>query len=293
MGDILIKTAIVKTDFWQDDDVFNLNSDTRYIYLCLLTNPQRDITPAFKCSDRMLSAYTGYSAELINICRNQLIEAGKLSYVDGYYILNNQDYVQPSKGRDTKIIFNRYMSLLPKSVLTFIKKQGVECTGTSTSTSTSTTSGTSTRVIDKDKDKDNNNNKDKDNNKSSELLMSHSCAAHECNSKGNSKGNSNSNSKGISKDKSNTEINDVFSLWEEIVGYKIESNQQKNRYACSNLLKKHGKEKLQQLLRGVALTQSDQFAPRIADFTALQAKLNDLLLWGKKKGTSQNAAARF
>lgn len=160
-----MRTAIIKTDFWEDDRIFELNTDTRTLYLCLLTNPKRDITPAFKCSDRMLVAYTGYDSKIIDICRQQLIQKGLISYISDYYILTNQDYVQPSKGRDTKVIFDRYLSSLPKEILDFLyEKKLVE----STSTSTGTTSGTSTRVIDKDKDKD--IVKDKYNVKGAEVL---------------------------------------------------------------------------------------------------------------------------
>lgn len=144
-----MKTALIKTDFWLEDKIFELNSDTRYLYLALLTNPQRDITPAFKCSDRLLSAYTGYTPDLINICRNQLIKNGLIEYVDGYYVISKQDFVEPSKGRDTKVIFERYYNQLPDSI-----KSVIESTGTST--------GTHTRVKDKDKYKDKDNNKDKE-----------------------------------------------------------------------------------------------------------------------------------
>jgi len=87
-----------------DDDVFELNSDTRLVYLCLLTNPQRDLLPAFRVSDRMLSAYTGYSKDLIELCRRQLLESGRIYYQDGYYIFTKQDFVKPSAGRDSSVI---------------------------------------------------------------------------------------------------------------------------------------------------------------------------------------------
>lgn len=79
------------------------------------------------------------------------------------------------------------------------------------------------------------------------------------------------------------EINELFEFWAQEVGYNIESRVKQNRAAASNLLKKHGKDKLHQLIRGVALTQSDQYAPHIADFAQLQQKVNDLLVWGRKK----------
>ncbi len=145
-----MKTAILKTEFWQDDSVFELNSDTRLVYLCLLTNPQRDVCPAFKCSDRMLSAYTGYSVDLIRICRQQLVDSGKINYIDDYYIFTKQDFVQPSRGRDSNKILERYLKELPPKVQSLIEKQGLIIpsisTGGSTSTSTGTPSGTSTGV---------------------------------------------------------------------------------------------------------------------------------------------------
>lgn len=149
-----MKTAIIKTGFWLDDDVFELNSDTRLVYLCLLTNPQRDLLPAFRCGDRMLSTYTGYSRDLIAICRQQLIDSGRILYEDGYYIFTRQDYVKPSAGRDTSKIYEREYEKLPERVRQIIEDSTlVESTGGST--------GTSTGHNNKHINKDNNNNIDK------------------------------------------------------------------------------------------------------------------------------------
>jgi hypothetical protein len=86
------------------------------------------------------------------------------------------------------------------------------------------------------------------------------------------------------------EINEMFDYWQEVCGYDITSNRQKNRNACKNLIKKHGAEKLQQLIRGVAMSQDDQYAPRISDFAGLQSKLNDLLVWGRRQGAKHGQA---
>jgi predicted transcriptional regulator len=82
------------------------------------------------------------------------------------------------------------------------------------------------------------------------------------------------------------EINEMFEAWEQVVGYAITGNSQKNRNACNNLLKKYGKDKLKQIIGGVAQAQSDKYAPRISDFISLQSKMNDLLLWGKQKNNT-------
>jgi hypothetical protein len=83
------------------------------------------------------------------------------------------------------------------------------------------------------------------------------------------------------------EINQMFEQWEKITGIPINGQQQANRRACSNLLKKYGSEKLIQLIQGVAKAQSEEFAPQIANFCQLQAKQDMLILWGRKQSQEQ------
>lgn len=111
-----MKTAIIKTSFWKEDRIFELTPDVRHFYLCLLTNPERNTTQAFKCSDRLMSAYTGYNNETINLCRKSLIEKGLVIFLDGYYILNNQDYVEPTKGKLTYALREKYLNELPENI---------------------------------------------------------------------------------------------------------------------------------------------------------------------------------
>lgn len=80
-----------------------------------------------------------------------------------------------------------------------------------------------------------------------------------------------------------TEINNLFEFWEKTTGICIVTRITKNRYSANNLLKKYGYIGVTKLIEGVAQTQSDQYAPRISDFTDLQAKLNQLLVWGKRR----------
>ena len=84
--------------------------------------------------------------------------------------------------------------------------------------------------------------------------------------------------------KPDPEIDEMFKVWADIVGLEIKTGREKNRRACSNLLRSYGKDKLTQLIHGVAKSLDDRYAPRISDFASLQTKLNDLLIWGRKKG---------
>lgn len=72
------------------------------------------------------------------------------------------------------------------------------------------------------------------------------------------------------------DIDGMFKYWESTTGIAISSRIKQNRYACSNLLKKYDPAKLRQLIQGVAVAQQTAYAPRISDFTQLQAKLTEI-----------------
>lgn len=88
------------------------------------------------------------------------------------------------------------------------------------------------------------------------------------------------------------EINIVMDYWTETVGYKIESRVKQNRFAASNMLKKHGLDKLKQLITGVALAHNDQYAPRISDLAQLQQKMSDLVVWGRQQQRTAQATTK-
>lgn len=89
-----------------------------------------------------------------------------------------------------------------------------------------------------------------------------------------------------------SELNNLFAYWHQQVGYPITNRLQANRFACSNLVKKHGIEAVQRFIDGVAIAHGDSYAPRIADFCGLQYKLHELIAWGKQKG-ARHATASF
>lgn len=82
--------------------------------------------------------------------------------------------------------------------------------------------------------------------------------------------------------KQSPEINEMFQYWNDTIGLPIVSKQKANRYACNNLLKKYGSDGVRRLVRGVKRSMSDQYAPRISDFSQLQSRLNEFMVWAKK-----------
>lgn len=89
------------------------------------------------------------------------------------------------------------------------------------------------------------------------------------------------------------EINELFDYWEQILGYRVEGQRQRNRNACSNLVKKHGVDGVRRLIQGVAKASNDRFAPRIADFTQLQARYNELIAWGRRTVVNENKSTEI
>lgn len=89
----------------------------------------------------------------------------------------------------------------------------------------------------------------------------------------------------------NKDINDMMATWEKETGL-TQQNTQANRRACWNLIRKYGRDQLEKLIRTVAAAQDDRYAPRISNFSALQSKQDDLILWAKKQGHNKAPAQR-
>ena len=122
-----MKTALINTDFWKDDGIYELSIDERMLYLCLLTNPERDTTPAFKCNDRLLTAYTGFNEKQIDVARKKLVKSGKIKFVKKYYILENQDFVDTKKGKLTSEKYKKDFYSLPNEVQEIVLKNKEFC----------------------------------------------------------------------------------------------------------------------------------------------------------------------
>lgn len=84
------------------------------------------------------------------------------------------------------------------------------------------------------------------------------------------------------------EINALFDYWFEVTGLKLTAKQQNNRRACHNLRKRFTDDELRRLIDGVGMAQADKYAPRISDFCDLQSKMNEFMLWGKKRKATSN-----
>lgn len=84
-----------------------------------------------------------------------------------------------------------------------------------------------------------------------------------------------------------SDIDEMLDYWQTTVQLQL-GNEMGQRKAIAAMLRqpKMDKDKLKQLIAGVALALDDQYAPRISDFVSLKRKQNDLLVWGRKRGNN-------
>lgn len=145
-----MKTALIKTELWDDDDFYSMNIDTKLIYLLLLTSPERGVGRIFKMSDRLISARSGLSVEQIKVCKKQLEEQGIVFFKENYILLaKNSSFIQPVKGRLTEKVLLKEVKDLPEDVLTYFSEL------TDIADYISYRNGTGTvQELDKDNDKD-------------------------------------------------------------------------------------------------------------------------------------------
>lgn len=113
-----MKTAILKTNLWDDDDFYELNIDTKLLYLLLLSSPERGVSNVYKVNDRILSARSGLNDNQLQVCKKQLEDKNLVIFYDKYIKLSDIAYVQPTKGNFTKISLERELSEIPEEVLT-------------------------------------------------------------------------------------------------------------------------------------------------------------------------------
>jgi hypothetical protein len=85
---------------------------------------------------------------------------------------------------------------------------------------------------------------------------------------------------------SSKKIDDMFMLWEVVVGFAITSKMKINREYASKLLKEYEITEIEKMMKGVSLSYEDQYAPRISNFKQLYDKWDDLKGWGHRKHRS-------
>lgn len=82
------------------------------------------------------------------------------------------------------------------------------------------------------------------------------------------------------------DIDDLFALWEQEIGYAITAQVKTNRQYAGKIIKEYPAEEIKPMLKVVSLSQDDQYAPRVNNLVQLYRKWDDLKGWVRRKKAS-------
>lgn len=116
-----MKTAIVKTKFWDSQEFDQLYLDSKMVYFYLLTSPSRGLADIFYVNLKVAQAHTGLDITHIEKGIKQLIELGLVKNKDNYFKLLT-DAVEPKKGRFTEDAIQRELNDIPDEIKYFFNE---------------------------------------------------------------------------------------------------------------------------------------------------------------------------
>ena len=124
-----MKTAIIKTTFWDDESFEKLHLDSKVIYFYLMANPTRTLHKIIKLNPKIAQSHTGLHQDQFTTGLKQLIDLGLIIVKDRYYILT-KDFVEAKKGRYTEQAIAREEQEIPNDILFFFSNLDENYTGT-------------------------------------------------------------------------------------------------------------------------------------------------------------------
>ena len=119
-----MKSRIVKTSLWYDNDFSNLSKDGKLLFLYLLTCPFIDLTGIFEFSRSHTLLETGLSESELKSALSELEKTKKVFlYKEWVYVPKTDKHCKYSLGRFTGMGFEREMSEIPKDILEYFNNR--------------------------------------------------------------------------------------------------------------------------------------------------------------------------
>lgn len=106
-----------------------MHLDTKLLYLCLITNPDRNTTRFLKTDDDYISFLSGIDQRQLTVCKEQLEELKLIYFIDNWAIYSDESYVQPAKGKLSGLIFEKDMLEIPENVVAYSSELHLSSTG--------------------------------------------------------------------------------------------------------------------------------------------------------------------
>lgn len=273
------KKRYFDTKFWSDRWVVDeLNPLDRYLYIYLMLNERTNVAGIYELSMRTASNETGIEKEELGRMISRL--RPKVVYIDGWVVILNtikhQNYRSPKMAQgilqELKNVPQELLRLV-KLPDDFPKEQRLEVEKLVANAPKMDTVSIPytyhTNNIDLYLNRDLYLDGDVDLNKGTIVPLGASKPAPE-------------------KVKS-ADIDRVFELWQQTVGYAVTSNLKSNREHVSKLIRENSLDDIEKMISGVAMSHSDQYAPRISNFIQLYKKWDDLKAWGRRSQSTRQS----
>lgn len=263
------KQRMISTAFWSDPWVVDeLNPLDRYLFLYFLTNERTNLAGIYELSLRTIANETGIEQEEIKRMLTRL--ETRVIYENGWVMLRKAIKHQNYKSPKIKQGIDDILQNVPQELIGYIewpielkdiaKKYGID---------------TSSHLIKYNLIK---YNLIKTSNTKQVSITSKPARA----------------AARVAAPRVPTEdIDRLFTEWETVVGYAVTSQQKSNREYAGKLLREYQLDDINRMIQGVAMSHSDQFAPRISNFIQLYRKWDDLKAWGKRTMTSGTRGVRI
>lgn len=264
----MAKQRMVNTKFWSDSFVVDeLNALDRYLFLYLLTNEKTNIIGIYELSLRTASFETGIEKDNLANMLNRL--SPKVEYRDGWVYIRRFTMHQQSNPSVDKGMMREFFNL-PQNVIDWVKATGVDSPKLSTAfdilgtASIQPVTASDSVPVTKPKPKPNLNLNLTKPTVSNDIVVPPNRL----------------------EPVSTELIITMLAYWELVMGMNVDTVG--NRRAVAALLRQKNLDepKLKQLVDGAALALDDKYAPRISDYVSLKRKMNDLLVWGRKRNST-------
>lgn len=250
----MAKQRMINTKFWSDPWVVDeLNPLDRYLFLYLLTNEKTNIAGVYELSLRTMSNETGIEKEELLRMLSRL--ESRVVYVLGWVVFRNTIKHQNYRSPKIEVALARELREIPSDVLQYmdipVKLGELLFSEYGIYTVSHLTKVTKVTKVTKP------NAIVAEATQRTELIPT-------------------------------LLIQNMIDYWKFKVGMDVDTTA--NRRAIAALLRQKSldEDRLKQLVDGVALSMDDRYAPRISDFVSLKRKMNDLILWGRKRNQASN-----
>jgi hypothetical protein len=119
-----MKTRIIQTRFWDDDQVQKVSPLARYLWIFLITNKELGMSNYNKIPDIFIQYYTGLNTEEIKRCKKELEKTKKLFFKDDWvYIRKLEDHNKYQNSPKNFPTYLKELSVVPSDIEEYFKKK--------------------------------------------------------------------------------------------------------------------------------------------------------------------------